>query len=140
VCPDAGAIGDCVLPCSRCRNAGHSFRENASNKRILPIWPGTESKNAALVWPTSGSQISTATRSTLSRSLVALISIQPQDVGLLSKGTRRNRIGEAPGTLITLAASFGCSGFQTGPLFAETGTSIPPRGSDRFVPGRTNRP
>jgi len=54
---------------------------------------------------------------------VALISIQPQDRrSSVSKGTRRNGIGEAPGTL-HLAASFGCSGFQTGPLFAETGTS-----------------
>ena len=34
-----------------------------------------------MVWPTSGSQISTTIRSALSRSLVALISIQPQDVG-----------------------------------------------------------
>jgi hypothetical protein len=37
-------------------------------------------------------------------------------------GRGRNRIGGVPGTL-HLAASFGCSGFQTGPLFAETGTS-----------------
>jgi len=54
---------------------------------------------------------------------VALISIQPQDIGLPFKGQGRNRIGEAPGTLITLAASFGFSCFQTGPLLAETGTS-----------------
>src|SRR5437660_817787 len=86
--PDAGAIGDRVLPCGRRRNAGHSFRENASNKRILPIWPATESKDAAMVRPTSGSQISTAIRSALSRSLVALSSIQSQDDGLPFKGAR----------------------------------------------------
>jgi len=54
--------------------------------------------------------------------LVALISIQPQDVGLPFKGTDRNQIGEAPGH-----TSFGSFlrllWFPNRPLFAETGTS-----------------
>jgi hypothetical protein len=54
-----------------------------------------------MVWPTGGSQISTAIRSALSRSLVALIAIQSQKTSVsVSKSPGLNRIGEAPGTLI----------------------------------------
>ena len=53
------------------------FGRTPRTNQYSPYGPRTESKNAALVWPTSGSRISTTIRSALSRSLVALISIQP---------------------------------------------------------------
>ena len=93
-----------------------------------------------MVWPTSGSQISTTIRSALSRSLVALISIQLQDAGLPFKGRARvvTESEKRRGTLIIWQLP--SAALQTGPLFAKTGTSTPPRRSHGFVPGRTNRP
>ena len=72
-----------------------------------------------MVWPTSGSQISTTIRSALSRSLVALISIQPQDAGLRFKGRARvvTESEKCRGTLIIWQLP--SAALQTGPLFTK---------------------